>query len=281
MTAVVLALLSGLAYGVSDYVGGRASRTRAPLLITLTAEIFLGVILLVGVPLIEQSGPGDLRVWWGTVGGVCGTLGVLGLYRALSTGSMTVIAPVTGVVAAVVPVGAGFALGERPAVGVTIGVVVAIVAVALVGGIVGALHEPVAPRILATAAVVGALFGLLFVAFSRTGETGLWPLLAARAGSMPALVGFYLVARRRRSVARLDSSTVLPGLTIGVLIAFANGLYLLSTREGLLAVVAVLVSLYPAATVGLAMVIDHERATRWQAAGMALAVVGVALITTS
>lgn len=278
VTAVVLALLSGLAYGVSDYVGGRASRHRSPLVITLTAEVCLTVVIVIVVPLVEGPFPDDARVWWGTIGGLGGTLGVLGLYRALSSGSMTVVAPITGVVAAVLPIGVGLALGERPGPAVGIGVAIALVAVALVGGIVGALHQPLATGVVMTAIGVGALFGLLFVAFSRTGETGLWPLLTARAGSLPLLVAFYAFARHRELADPVDRGALVPGLTIGVLISVANGLYLVSTREGLLAVVAVLVSLYPAATVGLAMAIDHERVTRWQVLGMGLAAVGVALI---
>lgn len=277
--AVALALLSALAYGVSDYIGGRASRTRSPLVITLTAELCLAGMVVVAVPLIEGGLPDDARVWWGAAGGAAGSIGVLWLYRSLSTGSMTVAAPVTGVVSAVVPVAAGLALGERPGPGVAVGVAVAIVAVALIGGIVGALHQPVAPLTVLHAAAAGSMFGLMFVTFSRTGETGLWPLVTARFASVPVLVTFYAVARRQGRVNPLDRGVLVPGLTVGILISLASGLYLLSTREGLLAVVAVLVSLYPAATIGLAMGFDGERATRWQVVGMALAALGVGLIT--
>ena len=277
--AVLLALASALCYGVSDYVGGRASRGRSPLTITLSAESFLTVIMVVLVPIVETEGPGDARVWWGTIAGLCGSIGVLGLYRALSAGSMTVVAPITGIVAAAVPVGAGLALGERPGLVVAAGLLLALVSVALVGGIVGALHQPLAPGMVGLAIGVGAMFGMLFVAFSRTGDTGLWPLLTARVASLPLLVVFYLVARRRRSIERLGRRAIVPGLAVGGLVALANGLYLVSTREGLLAVVAVLVSLYPASTVALAMLLDHERATRWQLIGMVLAVVAVSVIT--
>ena len=64
-----------------------------------------------------------------------------------------------------------------------------------------------------------------------------------------------------------------------MLICVANGLYLLSTREGLLSIVAVTVSLYPASTIVLASTLDHERAGRSQLVGMAAAAVAVVLIT--
>jgi drug/metabolite transporter (DMT)-like permease len=279
VTAIVLALLSALTYGVSDYVGGRASRIRPALLVSLSAELWITVCAVAVVPLVESGWPDDPRVWWGALGGLCGSIGVLGLFRSLSSGAMTVVAPIIGVVSAAVPVTVGFALGDRPAAMAVGGIIIAVVAVALIGGMVGVLHHPVAARILLTAVGSGVFFGLLFVFFAQTGETGLWPLLTARTASMPFLLGVYLVSRRSGRVERFNRDVLVPGIVVGVLVSLANGLYLVSTREGLLAVVAVLVSLYPAATISLAMVLDRERATRWQVLGMVLAGVGVALIT--
>ncbi len=72
---------------------------------------------------------------------------------------------------------------------------------------------------------------------------------------------------------------MLPGITIGVLVLAANGLYLVAARDGLLVVVAVLVALYPASTVVLATLLDRERASRWQVVGMGVAAIAVTLIT--
>lgn len=236
-------------------------------------------MMVVLVPLVEQDRPDDPRVWWGMAAGLFGAFGVLGLYRALSAGSMTVVAPLTGLVAAALPVAVGLALGERPGPMTMIGLLLALAAVALIGGIVGALHQPLTRGVVLLAVGVGAMFGGLFIAFSQTGETGLWPLLTARVASLPLLTIVYLVARRRERVDRIDRVAIIPAMAVAVLIALANGFYLVSTREGLLAVVAVLVSLYPASTVALAMALDGERATKFQLAGMVLAVVAVAAIT--
>ena len=281
--AILLALGSGLVYGVSDYVGGRASRRWRPIVVTLVAELTLLCVTLVAVPLIESDGPTAPAVGWGIVGGVAGSIGVLGLYLSLSKGNMTVVAPITGVVAAAVPVVVGFALGERPSPLAVVGIVSAMVAVTLVGGAVdgwiGGGRVTVGWTTVLTAVAVGVAFGMLFVAFSQTGDSGLWPLLTARLGATPLLVLAFVWWRRADPGVRADLGVVLPGVSIGLMVGVANGLYLLSTRRGLLSLVAVLVALYPASTVALATVLDGERATRWQSVGMIVAVVAVACIT--
>ena len=275
---MVLALGSALVYGVSDYVGGRVSRRSAPVVVALVAEVSLFMVMLVVVPLVETSTPSDAAVWWGVAGGLAGSSGVLGLYIALARGNMTVVAPITGVVAAALPVIVGVALGERPTGLSSAGIVAALVAVLLIGGIVGVSHVDVSTVVLA--AVVGAAFGMLFVAYSRTGDdAGLWPLLTARFGATPLLVVAFVVMRRGRRSVRWERTAALPGVVIGLLIGVANGLYLLAARRGMLSVVAVLVALYPASTVALASVLDGERASRSQLVGMGLAVAAVTMIT--
>lgn len=281
---MLLALGSGLIYGVSDYLGGRVSRRLAPVVVTLMAELSLFAITLVLVPMIEPTGPSSLAVWWGVLGGLAGSVGVLGLYMTLSGGNMTVVAPITGVVAAAVPVIVGVALGERPGLLAGLGIVTALGAVLLIGGIggIGGLGRVsrVEPGTIFAAVLVGVAFGTLFVAYSRTGDdAGLWPLLTARFAATPLLVGALIAMRRRDATVRLHRAALVPGATIGLLVGLANGLYLVAARRGLLSIVAVLVALYPASTVALASVLDGERATRSQLFGMVLAIAAVTLIT--
>lgn len=278
VVALLLALSSGLVYGVSDYLGGRSSRRFPPVVVSLLAELSLFAIMLLVVPLVESEGPTAKAMWWGMAGGLAGATGVLGLYLALSRGNMTVVAPITGLVAAIVPVVVGLALGERPGFLAGIGIVAALVAVLLIGGILGATRVDSGTVVLA--GLVGVAFGMLFVAYSRTGDdAGLWPLLTARFTATPLLIVALLVARRRDGSVRLSWAALVPGVVIGVLIGLANGLYLIAARHGLLSIVAVLVALYPASTVVLASVLDGERATRSQLVGMGLAVAAVSLIT--
>jgi drug/metabolite transporter (DMT)-like permease len=278
--AIALALGSALVYGISDYLGGRSSRRFAPLSVTFFAELTLLVLFVPTVPFIEDGQPTAAAIGWGVVAGVMGSLGVFGLYAALSRGSMTVVAPVTGVVAAAVPVVAGFAMGERPGSLTVVGIVLAIVAVGLIGGVVGVTHQRVDAATVVLAVLVGGAFGLMFIAYARTGDdAGLWPLAWARLGGTPMLGVAYLAARRRNVLEPFSLAVLRPSVSVGVLVGLANTLYLLSTREGLLSVVAVLVSLYPASTIVLASLLDHERASRSQLGGMAVAAVAVSMIT--
>ncbi len=132
----------------------------------------------------------------------------------------------------------------------------------------------VRPLLAALAAGVG--FGAFFIALDRTGDdAGLWPLVAARLAST-GLYALVLVARHERRDLRAGARPVT--FVAGALDMVANGIYLVATREGLLAVVAVVASLYPASTVLLARTVLHERFHRDQLVGFALAAAAVALI---
>lgn len=281
--AIVLALVCALMYGVSDFVGGRASRTVPPVAVALFAEAVMLPIALVGIPLVEDAGPTDRAIWWGLVGGVTGSVGVVGLYVALARGNMTVVAPITGVVAAAVPVVAGVLLGERPGLVAVGGIVLAITAVALIGGATELFrpgsHPHIHLRTVVLAIAVGATFGMLFVAFERAGDdAGMWPLLYSRFSGLPLLALAFVVSRRR-SPSPITSSIVVPGVVIGTLIITANAVYLLAARRGLLSVVAVVVAMYPASTVLLATIVDGERPRRPQVVGMLLAAAALLMIT--
>lgn len=278
--AIALALVSAAVYGVSDYLGGRTSRRFQPVAVALCAELTLLVTLALLVPIVESDGPTSAAVLWGAAGGLSGTVGVLGLYHALSKGNMTVVAPVTGLVAAAVPVVVGVALGERPTPVAVVGIVAALLAVALIGGMVGVQLHHVAASTLALAGAVGVAFGLLFVAFSRAGDdTGLWPLLAARLGATPLIVSVFVWRRRTEPMRLAVPALIMPGVAIGLLVGVANGTYLSATRRDFLSIVAVLASMYPASTVALASLLDGERPTRAQLAGMGVAAAAVTCIT--
>jgi drug/metabolite transporter (DMT)-like permease len=282
--AVALALVSAVLYGVSDYVGGRASRRSPATAVALVAELVVFTLCIVIIPLIESDGPTSRAIWWGLAAGVTSTVGVVGLYVALARGNMTVVAPVTGIVAAIVPVAVGIATGDRPSPLAVAGIVSAVVAVALIGGIAGMFAGSAGPSVdlgtVAMALGVGFSFGLLFVSLDRTGDdAGQWPLLFARFTALPLLIVAALFQFRRKRPA-FGRQLVVPAVIVGVLIALSNASYLISTRKGLLSVVAVVVAMYPASTIVLAALIDGERATRSQVVGMALAAGALVMITT-
>jgi drug/metabolite transporter (DMT)-like permease len=275
--AIVLALAAALVYGVSDYAGGRASRRASPLVVSMIAEASILALLLVLVPATSTSTPGDADLAWGAAAGAAGTVGIIALYHALANGAMTVVAPITGVVSAVVPVAVGLAIGERPSVLALVGVTMAIVSVALVGGLIGVPHVRTPVSLAMVALLSGACFGLLFVFFDQSGDdSGMWPLLGARFASGPILV-IALIATRPHD--RIDRRTSLVSIFVGVLATSANLFYLLAARRGLLTIVAVVVAMYPASTVLLATVLDRERMRLPQMVGLAIAALALALVT--
>ena len=275
--AILLALVAAVVYGVSDYAGGRASRRASPLVVSGIAEASILALLLVLVPATSTSTPDGADLVWGAAAGAAGTVGIIALYHALANGAMTVVAPITGVVAAVVPVTVGLAIGERPSVLALVGVTMAIVSVALVGGLIGVPHVRTPTALAMVALLSGACFGLLFVFFDQSGdESGMWPLLGARFGSAPILVTALLATRPH---ARIDRRTALVAMLVGVLATSANLFYLLAARRGLLSIVAVVVAMYPASTVLLATVLDRERMRLPQVVGLAIAALALVLVT--
>ncbi len=275
----MFALAAAASWGVGDFLGGLAEdRTSDDRTAAITSWTM--AIGMVGVGLLAWLGDGSMGgsdIALAAVGGVFGAVGVAALYRGLSIGTISVVAPVTGVVAATLPVLAGVAQGERPGPAVWLGIVAALGAIVLV-----AREEPVDGtrpvnrQALNYALVSGVGFAAIFIVLDlMPDDAGLWPLVPLKAGGIAASVAWMLSAGAARVPARETWPLI---LGVGVLDNGANVAYLLATRAGLLAVVAVLASLYPAFTVLLARVVLGERLQRVQLVGMALAGLGVGLI---
>jgi drug/metabolite transporter (DMT)-like permease len=275
--AMLLALASAVVYGMADFAGGLATRrSTAAVVVALSQAAGLVVVTLL-LPWLGGS-PTAADLAWGGAAGVAGGAGLLLFYRALATGVMSVVAPVTAVSAAALPVLGGLALGERLGPAAVVGIVLALVAVVLVAaeGGLGSLRTA-RPAAVVPALAAGAGFGLFFVMLDRTGEdAGLTPLAAARVVSVLLVGGLALATVRSLRVSR----RVLPVVLLaGVGDMTANALFLLATQAGgQLAITGVLASLYPVSTVVLAQVLLHERLARAQQAGLAVAAAAVVLI---
>lgn len=270
---LVLALAAAAAYGTADFLGGLGSRRASALLVTLVAQL---TGLAVVVPALLAGAPVDAAsMGWGAIAGVCGCVGLVVFFRALASGAMAAAAPVTAVVSAALPVVAGVLLGERPSARAWLGVVAGMLAVAVIsrgGGRSGRFDR----RTLALAVGAGVGFGLFFVCLSRASPaSGLWPLLGTRLGSVGLLS---VVALTGRLPWRARPPAVGLAVLSGALDMTANALFLFATRQAALALVAVLTSLYPAATVLLALAVLRERLRPAQLAGVGLALLAVVLI---
>ena len=277
--AATLALVSALCDGVSDFSGGLAARRVPAVAVVLVSNALSLVMAALAVALLPGSLYSAVDIAWGLAAGAVGLLGVVLLYSGLAVGPMSVVAPLTAVLSAVVPVVVGVARGERPGALALVGVVIAIPAMVLIGrepsgGSGGRLTRGA----LVSALSAGVSFGGFYVLLAQTGPSGgAWPLVGQRAASVVILLGVTAVVAARggavspRGVLRLS---VIAGITDFA----ANLAYIEATHRGLLALVAVISSLYPASTLLLARGVLKERVGPHKAVGLVLAAVAVALI---
>jgi len=274
---VVLALLAAVVYGTGDFVGGLASRQR-PAIAVLLYEYPVGAVLVLAL-LPAFYGPLDLRsALLGVAGGIAGMVGIIVLYSLMARAPMNIVSPVTAVLAAIVPVGFGVLVGERPHLAAWFGIALGLVAVLLVSRTPqDHPHGPIGLPILALACLSGLGFGIYFICLARADhDSGLWPLVISRLTSAALIVP---LAWQRRVAQVLTGPVLGLALLAGVLDASANLFFLLASRHGLLSLASVITSLYPAMTVLLAAVLLHERTEPWQRVGLALAAGSIVLIT--
>jgi drug/metabolite transporter (DMT)-like permease len=273
--AVFLGLLVAVTYGTGDFFGGLASKRNATTVVVVLSQA-LGLASLVVIVAIDRAHLTAHDALLGAGGGSVGLIGLLLLYRGLASGTMSVVAPITAVGAGVVPFGWGLVTGERPSAPALAGVVLSLLAIALVSA-ADAVDDRRATRTdILLALGAGASFGVVFICLGSThADSGMWPVLAARTASVLLVTTAVLAMRQPLRPAPGSIGTI---AIAGVLDAGANALYVLATRAGLLSLVSVLSSLYPAATIVLARVVLRERMNRTQLAGIALALTGVTLI---
>jgi drug/metabolite transporter (DMT)-like permease len=274
---VVLGLAAAILYGVGDFAGGFASRRHGAVTVLL-GSYPVGAVLMAGLlPLFP--GHLDARVtFYGIAGGACGLIGVIVLYTLMTIAPINVVSPVTAVLAAIVPVVVGVGIGERPHVAAWFGIALGLGAVVLVSR-TGESHPHgrIPLRTIALALVSGLGFGLYFVFLARAGDgSGLWPLVVSRIASAVLIVP---VARARGAFRLVRGRMFWIVLLAGACDALANMAFLLASRDGLLSLASVLTSLYPAATVILAVWLLHEHTSRVQRVGLALAAGAIVLIT--
>ncbi|MBC2958879.1 DMT family transporter [Nocardioides deserti] len=275
----LLALGAALTYGLGDFVGGFASQRATAWAVAFTAQL-AGATAVLALATVVDGSPTGADLGWAVLGGIGNGLGTAFLYRGLSSGRMGVVAPVSGVGATLVPVVVGLLAGERPSLLVWLGFLAALPAIWLVArqpaGV--AVDGRPAPRSsgLADGVLAGLGFGAMFAALAEVREgAGLLPLAVNQGVAGLAIVAVAVLVRvpwvpRERGAAL--------GVVSGLLGATATGLFLLATREDLLAVAAVLTSLYPAVTVLLAALVLRETVHRGQAVGLALCAAAVVLV---
>lgn len=274
--AIFLGLVTAALFGSADFFGGLSAKKTS----VLNVVAFAHLIGLIGAAAIapfiaDQFGWGDFLI--GVASGAFGGIGVALLYRGLAIGPMAVVAPLTAITSASVPAIWGVLGGERLAVLGWAGVAIALCAIGLISMPNEADDAPVTASIIGQSLLAGACFGVMFILFDAVGEaTAPWPIVGARMMTSAVLLGFIFTARRD-GLATVRPALVPIALT-GLFDTGSNMIFLFATNLGDLSVVAVLSSLYPAATVVLARLWLDERMSRTQLAGLAMALVATACI---
>ena len=304
MLAIVFALAAALGYGGSDFAAGLASREASVIRVTVVAEAASVLLMLLVVPWVSTGTPSSASVGWAVAAGVGGMGGAMALYLGFRHAAFSVAAPLSAVATAAFSVLAGLLFGEHPGGLALAGIALALPAIVAVsasppssgtaeapatskgsasgpaadgdggGGREGGSGRHLAGVLYGLAA--GAGFGVLFIGLNRAGSgSDLWPAVIAQLAGL-VFVSVLGVARGQLRLPRGRASWL--AVLTGVTGAGGTLCYFVATHAGLLAVTAVITSLYPASTILLARLVLGERITKIRIAGLGLAAASVALI---
>ncbi len=256
-----------------DFGGGWTSRRATVLGIAIGVDV-LGSIAMIAVAIATgEPVPGPATLGLAALAGVLAVAGILGLYQGVAVGRMGVVAPVTGVIAATLPVIVGLVRLGWPGTEVVIGIVLALAAVVLVSRSPDTSGRRSGIEYALLGGVGLGLFNIAIGAFPE--HRVAWPLAVIKVSSLVPIVALVVLGRRPWRVPR----PVIPALLATAALDLAgNGLYILATQVGRLDIAATLSSLYPVTTVVLAVIVLRERVTRSHLFGIVMAALAVALI---
>ena len=246
----------------------------------------MALLLLLGIAVPMGGQMSTAALLWGALSGVAQAFGVWWFYAALGSGPISVVSPLTAILVAGIPVLAGLTLGERPGTLAAVGIVVALVAVVLVsrespdepegGGGEAVKSQRFTVKVAWLTIGSGVAFGMNFVLLHQVPpEAKLWPLVFGRL----AATAIVLIAALITANLVLERGVPLRlALLAGVLDTVANVATLVALQSSLLSLAGVLIALYPAGTVILAITVLRERVAPLQAIGMVLALGSVTMI---
>ena len=274
LPSVFFGILSALTWGAADFCGGLATKRAHPITVVHMAE-WVGAAVLVALALLfGEALPTGTTLLWAAGAGMLGAAGLLTLYTGLASGHMGIVAALSAVVAALVPIIVGALTEGLPAPLHLAGFAVGLVAIWL---LTHGHDLTVNPRAVQLALVAGLSFGFYFVLIERTVDSSgiFWNLAFARSVAAVVLLGILLVTRRPL----LPPRPVLPiNIANGALDAGGNLFFALAAQSGRLDIAAVVASLYPGTTVLLARLVLKERLNRLQTVGAVAALAAVVMV---
>lgn len=266
---------SATSWGAGDFAGGIATRRASVQRIVLVTQM-VGVAVLAVIALaLREALPTYRDLLWSGAAGISGGVGILALYTALASGRMGVVAPVTGVIAALLPVLVGIAIEGSPGPLPLVGFALALGGIVLVSRPEG-MEAP--RRTLLLAVLAGMGFAGFLVSISQASGTGIvWPIVAARLTTAALVLALIAFGRPHGPHASPFPWSIV--LLAGILDTGGNVGFVLAATLGRLDMAAVLSSFYPAITALLARIVLGERLARIQEIGFVLLIVSLPLMT--
>ena len=272
-----LALAAAVLAGTGDFFGGRATK-KTNIISVLAISHFLGllIILLIAPLMAEEFKTGDFFL--GVLASSFGLLGLSLLYRGLAKGPMAIVAPITAVACATLPVIWGLFSGEKLSAQQIIGVFVGLFAIFLVSWTPGG-QAGIKGMLVLEALIAGLAFGAFFIVIDGTSETTApWPVVGSRVFSVIAIFLFVMIGRKNIKPGKKSTPYIIGA---GFFDTLANVVLLAALNRGMLSLVSVLASFYPAVTVLLARLFLKEMMLKSQIVGLALGLTSIALLAVS
>lgn len=276
---VLLALLASGFIGISDFLGGTASRTHSPLQVTVVLHLATIATL---VPIAIVLGAGDLTLHdaiLGAASGLATGIAYVGFFAAIGHGRIGIVVPVSAAMTALLPTAVGIAEGNALSTLTGAGVICALVSIPLVAYEAG--HDEASPedwtvaRQIAMSVLCGIGFGTFFVCIGHTSQgAGLWPTVGNLVVAATVTGAIALI----RGVIPGSGAVPRPAIAGGLALGAADTCLTTALQHGPLTVASVLGNLYPLVTIALGVAVLGERIRLWQGAGIALAISGVVMI---
>ena len=274
----LLALLSSAMWGTADFFAGRLSKKHHPFAVLGVSQIFG---LVVGILIVVVSGSWQGKVLGfdgflipGALAGLFGYIGLACLYEGLSTGRMGVVSPISSL-STVIPLAYALITGDVLSTITLVGVAIALVGVFCASGPELSQGLPLKPILLALGAAAGFGLALTFIAIGSQ-SSALLTMVAMRGATFFVTIS---LAIKYRTTGKFSKKNMPILIFIGAADFLANLLLGIACTKGLVSVAMVFGSLYPIATAVLAYKFLHERLLRVQYLGIALAVIGVSIIS--
>ncbi len=278
MIAALLGLASALSWGIGDFAGGLASRKMGAYRAVMYGEAIGLIFAFIAIPFVKEPFPDNHTIKWSIAAGIVGTIGLLSFFEAMRLGRISIVAPLSALIGAIIPVLVGGFLEGAPQPGVLLGFALALIAVVLISKekdegdtkTSSHLYLPI---------LAGTAFGLYFVFINEASENlVIGPLITARSSGMLS-IALYLLFKRESF--RIESGNWHLLTINGFFDVGGNLFYILAAQAGRLDISAVLSSLYPGMTVFLAWLILKEKLQSSQWIGILLALIAIIFITTA